>query len=86
MNLVDSGKYYILHLDKNGLIYCSPFEVQSIIQSVKDSYNFTDRPGIWDTTIKVEGELFGKMTVLKPTEPIDMDNISYEELKNLIEE
>jgi len=76
-------KYYLVSVEeKTGAVIVSPFHVESIRQELAGPYSF-EYSIPQRTTTKVEGELYGTMRILQPK---DMDDISYEEVMELIKE
>ena len=85
MAIYNPGKYYIISVDEIENVCCiSPFDVEKIEQSLGDVYNLeTYFPA--KTITKVTGHLYGTMQVLKPRE-LDFNDISYEEITELVKE
>ena len=78
------GKYYLVSVDETENVCCvSPFNVEKVEQSFADRLVFN--PDYLPPTVtRVQGELYGTMRVVKMKD--NMDNITAEEIMNLIKE
>lgn len=77
------GKHYLVSYDEeNEMCMVSPFNVETIQQFLAESTIFGSEY-LPPTRTRVEGELYGTMRFIKAK---DLNNISYEELMNIIKE
>lgn len=85
--LYTPGKHYLISVNKDEAI-CTiyPFEVHAVTQSMGDyttlgigSCGFYGGP----PTTRIDGQLYGTMRILKA---VDIDNITYEDIINLLKE
>ncbi|MBP5423913.1 MAG: hypothetical protein J6Y78_15885 [Paludibacteraceae bacterium] len=92
MAIYNPGKYYLVSVDETENVCCvSPFNVERVEQTFGDVFTFRgDRvfnsDYIAPTITKVEGQLYGTMRILKPKELINFENVSCEEIMDLIKE
>lgn len=79
------GKHYLVALDEDeGVCSVSPFQIENVTQSMGELYGFGNGgPLFGEPRVRIEGQLHGNTRILKA---VDLDNISYEEIMNLIGE
>ena len=79
------GKHYLVALDEDeGVCSVSPFEIENVTQSMDELYVFSNGgPLLSEPRVRIEGRLNGTMRIVKA---VDLDNVSYEEIMNLLRE
>ena len=79
------GKHYLIALDEDeGVCSVSSFQIENVTQSMGELYGFGNGgPLLGEPCVKIEGQLHGNTRILKA---VDLENISYEEIINLIGE
>ena len=85
--LYTPGKHYLISVDKDqDICTVCPFEVYTVTQSMGDytalgigGRGFYGGP----PTTRIDGQLYGTMRILKA---VDIDNITYEDIMNLLKE
>lgn len=86
MSIYNPGKYYIVSVDETeNVCIVSPFNVEKVEQSLAEYVMFSP-DHLPPTVTRVQGELYGTMHILKPKGPIDFNNVSYEEIMDIIKE
>lgn len=74
------NSYLISVDDKTGTCFVSPFNVESVRQSLGETYSLG---GFGNPSIKIEGELYGRLRVLKAK---DFNDVTYEDVMDLLKE
>lgn len=79
------GKHYLVALDEDeGVCSVSPFQIENVTQSMGEVYGFGNGgPLLSEPRVRIEGRLNGTMRIVKA---VDLDNVSYEEIMNLLRE
>jgi len=80
-------KHYLISVNKDeDICTICPFEVHTVTQSMGDytmlgigGHGFYGGP----PTTRIDGQLYGTMRILKA---VDIDNITYEDIMNLLKE
>ena len=68
--------------EDEGICSVSPFQIVNVTQSMGEVYGFGDGgPLLSEPRVRIEGQLYDKTRIL---EAVDLENISYEEIMNLI--
>lgn len=79
------GKHYLVALDEDeGVCSVSSFQIENVTQSMGEVRGFSDGGLLLsEPRVRIEGQLHGNTRILKA---VDLDNISYEEIMNLLRE